>query len=86
MLAMALYLQRYCKDKSHADTIRQNEQRWVEQRWVERNKKFLPRDDRSPRLILANYCSEMNFTEDQVDSELDWDYLYSPPEEDPHTE
>ena len=73
MLAMALYLQRYCADRSHAETIRQNEHRWVE-----RNKQFLPRDDRSPRLILANYCAEMNFSEDQVDNELDWDYLYAP--------
>ena len=77
MLAMALFLQRYCKDRSHAETIRQNEHRWVE-----RNKKYLPRDDRSPRLILANYCAEMNFTEDQVDNELDWDYLYAPTAED----
>ena len=45
-------------------------------------KKYLPRDDRSPRLILANYCAEMNFTEDQVDRELDWEYLYAPPAED----
>lgn len=79
MLAMALYLQRYCKDKSHAEAIRQNEHRWVE-----RNKRYLPRDDRTPRLILANYCAEMNFSEDQVDNELDWDYLYAPSAEEPH--
>ena len=77
MLAMALFLQRYCQDRTHAETIRQNEARWVE-----RNKKFLPRDDRSPRLILANYCAEMNFTEDQVDNELDWEFLYAPTAED----
>ena len=76
MLAMAIYLKRYCKDKSHSEVIRQNELRWVE-----RNKKFLPRDDRSPRLVLANYCTEMNFTEEQVDNELDWDFLYAPPAE-----
>ena len=47
----------------------------AEQRWVERNKRHLPRDDRTPRTILANYCAEMNFTEDMIDSQLDWDYL-----------
>ena len=73
MLAMALYLQRYCKDKSHAEAIRQNEHRWVE-----RNKRYLPRDDRTPRLILANYCAEFEFTEDMVDMEMDWDFLHDP--------
>ena len=70
MLGMAIWLLRYFKDKSNSDTMKA-----VEARWVERNKKFLPRDDRSPRTILANYCAEMVFSEDQVDSELDWDFL-----------
>lgn len=73
MLAMTLFLQQYCKDRGHEEIIRQNELCWVE-----RNKKFLPRDDHSPCLILANYCTEMDFTEDKIDSELDWDYLSTP--------
>jgi hypothetical protein len=70
MLAMALFLKRYSSDRGNADAIRA-----AEARWIERNKKFLPRDDRTPRTILANYCSELNFQEDAVDAELDWDYL-----------
>jgi hypothetical protein len=70
MLAMALFLKRYSSDRGNADSIRA-----AEARWIERNKKFLPRDDRTPRTILANYCSELNFQEDAVDAELDWDYL-----------
>ena len=70
MLAMAIWLLRYFKDKSNSGTMRA-----VETRWVDRNKKFLPRDDRTPRTILANYCAEMEFTEDKIDSELDWDFL-----------
>lgn len=73
MLGMAIWLLRYFKDKSNTDTMAA-----VEARWVERNKKFLPRDDRTPRTILANYCTEMEFTEEQVDDELDWDYLSAP--------
>lgn len=70
MLGMALFLQRYSGNRSNQDTIRE-----AEARWVERNKRHLPRDDRTPRTILANYCAEMNFTEDKIDSELDWDFL-----------
>ena len=78
MLGMAIWLLRYFKDKSNSDTMQA-----VETRWVERNKKFLPRDDRSPRTILANYCAEMDFTENMVDSELDWDFLSATADEDP---
>lgn len=70
MLAMALFLQRYSQDRANSTTMKE-----AEERWVQRNKKFLPRDSRSPHTILANYCAEMEFTEDQVDMELDWDYL-----------
>ncbi len=73
MLAMALFLKRYASDRNNQDTICD-----AELHWKERNKKFLPRDDRSPRTILANYCSELNFTKDTVDDELDWDFLASP--------
>lgn len=66
MLAMAVFLLEYCKVKSHVEVIHQSENCWVK-----RNKKFLPHDDQSSWLILANYCAEMNFTEEQVDSELD---------------
>jgi hypothetical protein len=45
---------------------------------VERNKPFLPRDERSPRTILAHYCAELEFSEDKVDKEMDWDFLYDP--------
>lgn len=78
MLGMAIWLLRYFKDKSNTDTMQA-----VEARWVERNKKFLPRDDRSPRTILANYCAEMEFSENKVDSELDWDFLSATADEDP---
>ena len=40
--------------------------------------KFLPRDDRTPRTVLANYCAELQFTKDKVDSELDCDFLSDP--------
>jgi hypothetical protein len=70
MLAMALFLKRYSSDRGNQATIRD-----AESRWLERNKKHLPRDDRSPRTILTNYCAELNFTEDSVDGELDWGYL-----------
>ena len=71
MLAMALFLQRYCKDRANQDTIDASEARWVE-----RNKRFLPRDDRTPRTVLANYCAELQFSEDTVDAELDWPFLH----------
>lgn len=70
MLGMALFVKRYFSDRSNQDSIRE-----AEARWTERNKKFLPRDDRTPRTILANYCAELNFHEDTVDAELDWDFL-----------
>ena len=44
-------------------------------RWVECNKSHLTHDNWTPRRILANYSAEMNFTEDKIDSELDWDYF-----------
>jgi hypothetical protein len=77
MLGMAIWLLRYFKDKSNADTMAA-----VETRWVERNKKYLPRDDRTPRTILANYCAEMEFTDEKVDAELDWDFLSAMADED----
>jgi hypothetical protein len=70
MLAMALFLQRYSRDRNNAAIIKE-----AEEQWVQRNKKFLPRDDRTPKTILANYCAELEFSEDQVDAELDWDFL-----------
>jgi hypothetical protein len=70
MLAMALYLQRYSRDRNNVDTIKE-----AEERWVTRNKRFLPQDSRTPRTILANYCSELQFGEDKVDAELDWPSL-----------
>jgi hypothetical protein len=73
MLAMALFLQRYSRDRNNAAIIKE-----AEERWVQRNKKFLPRDNRSPQTILANYCAELEFSEDQVDAELDWDFLVDP--------
>ena len=73
MLGMALFLQRYCKDRANTDAIKESEQRWIE-----RNKKFLPRDDRTPRTVLANYCAELQFSEDTVDMELDWEFLSNP--------
>ena len=73
MLAMAIFVNRYSRNRDNATAIRE-----IEARWVERNKPHLPRDDRSPRTILANYCAEMDFSEEQVDFELDWDYLHDP--------
>jgi hypothetical protein len=73
MLAMALFIQRYARNRSNAELMKT-----LEANWVERNKPFLPRDDRTPRTILANYCAEFEFGEDKVDSELDWDFLYDP--------
>ena len=73
MLAMALFIQRYARNRSNADLMKA-----LEAHWVERNKPFLPRDDRSPRTILATYCAEFEFTEDMVDMEMDWDFLHDP--------
>ena len=73
MLAMALFIQRYARDRSNAEVIKA-----LEAQWVERNKPFLPRDDRMPRTILANYCAEFEFSEDMVDTEMDWDFLTEP--------
>lgn len=70
MLGMALFVKRYSSDRSNQESIRE-----AEARWKERNKKFLPRDDRTPRTILANYCAELDFHEDTVDAELDWEFL-----------
>ena len=81
MLAMAIFLVRYFKEKSNAASMQE-----AETRWVGRNKRYLPRDDRTPRTILANYCAEMEFSEDQVDSELDWDFLFAPGAEDHHAD
>lgn len=72
-LAMAIFTNRYFRNRDNANAIRE-----LEARWVERNKPHLPRDDRTPRTILANYCAEMEFSEEQVDYELDWDYLHDP--------
>ena len=73
MLAMALFIQRYARNRSNAELMKA-----LEAQWVERNKPFLPRDDRSPRTILANYCAEFEYGEDKVDSEMDWDFLHDP--------
>jgi hypothetical protein len=70
---MALFIQRYSHNRSNAEVVKE-----AELRWIERNKPFLPRDDRTPRTILANYCAEFDFSEDKVDKELDWDYLFDP--------
>ena len=81
MLAMALFIQRYARDRSNAEVIKA-----LEAHWVERNKPFLPRDDRTPQTILANYCAEFNFNEDLVDMEMDWDYLNDPSADEGHAE
>ena len=73
MLAMAIFVNRYSRNRDNATALRE-----IEARWVERSKPHLPRDERSPRTILANYCAEMEFSEEQVDYELDWDYLHDP--------
>ena len=73
MLAMALFLQRYSRDRTNAAILKE-----AEERWMQRNKPFLPRDDRTPRTILANYCAELNFQEDKVDGEMDWEFLHDP--------
>ena len=73
MLAMAIFVNRYSRNRDNATALRD-----IEARWVERNKPHLPRDERTPRTILANYCAEMEFSEEQVDYELDWDYLHDP--------
>ena len=70
---MALFIQRYARNRSNADLMKA-----LEAHWIERNKPFLPRDDRSPQTILANYCAEFEFTEDTVDAEMDWDFLHDP--------
>ena len=70
---MALFLQRYSKNRDNLSTIKE-----AETRWVECNKKHLPRDTWTPRTILANYCAELQFAEDQVDNELDWEFLHDP--------
>ena len=73
MLAMAIFLQRYSRNKLNVEVIKE-----AEARWTTRNKPYLPRDDRTPRTILANYCAELHFDEDKVDAELDWEFLYDP--------
>jgi hypothetical protein len=73
MLAMALFIQRYARNRSNAELMKA-----LEAHWIERNKPFLPRDDRTPRTILANYCAEFEYAEDKVDSEMDWDFLHDP--------
>lgn len=73
MLAMALFIQWYARNRSNAELMKA-----VEAHWVERNKPFLPRGDRTPRTILANYCAEFDFGEDKVDMEMDWDFLHDP--------
>ncbi len=73
MLAMAIFLQRHSRNRSNAEVLKE-----AEERWLTRNKPFLPRDDCTPRTILANYCEELQFPSDQVDNELDWDYLHDP--------
>ncbi len=73
MLAMAIFLQRYSRNKLNVEVIKE-----AEERWTTRNKPYLPRDDRTPRTILANYCAELQFDEDKVDAELDWEFLYDP--------
>ncbi len=71
MLGMALFLTQYTQSLDNYTMVQE-----AEQRWIERNKKHLPRDDCTPLTILANYCAEMQFTEDQADSEFDWAYLH----------
>ena len=67
MLAMALFLRRYCRDRNNQETITASEACWVEH-----NNKFLPKDNRTPHTVLANYCLELQFMEDTMDNELDW--------------
>ena len=47
----------------------------AEQNWKEKNKKWVSTS--APRKILARYCSVVGVPEEQIDSELDWDMLYS---------
>ena len=70
MLAMALLLQRYSSNRNNEQVIKE-----ADERWVQCNKRFLLRDNRLPCTILANYCAELDFTEDLVDAELDWHYF-----------
>ena len=70
---MALFMQRYSGNKENSEKLKE-----LEKRWVERNKPFLPNDTRHPHTILANYRTEMAFSEDHVDGELDWDFLTDP--------
>ena len=72
MLAMALFIQRYARNRSNAELKKALEANWVERK----NKPFLPRDDRTPRTIWANYCAEFEFGEGKVDREMDWDFLH----------
>ena len=69
-LGMAIYMRLYCSDKRNKPIMDE-----AEQNWNEKNKKWVT--DSPPRKILARYCSVVGVPETQVDSELDWDMLYS---------
>lgn len=72
MFAMATFLQGYCKNCDNSNKICE-----AVLRWLECNKPHLPHNDHTPCTILVNYCVEMQFTEDRIDSKMDWDYLSS---------
>ena len=70
MVAMGLFLRRYMADQKNSSAIKESEQNWLQ-----RNSDFLPSNDISPRRILPCYCEVINFHEDQVDLECDWDFF-----------
>jgi hypothetical protein len=69
-LGMAIYMRLYCRDKKNKPIMDE-----AEQNWNQKNKKWV--SESTPRKILARYCSVVGVPEEQIDSELDWDMLYS---------
>ena len=70
-LGMAIFMRLYCREKGNKSIMDE-----AEQNWKEKNKKWVSSSS-TPRKILTRYCSVVGVPEEQIDSELDWDMLYS---------
>jgi hypothetical protein len=74
-LGMAINMRKYLPNRSNSQAMQV-----CEENWTEKNKKWVSMDV-PPRKLLTRYCESVGMSIDQVDEELDWDLLYSSPED-----
>ena len=74
-LGMAICMRKYLPNRSNSQAMQV-----CEENWTEKNKKWIT-PTVPPRKLLTRYCESSGLSIDQVDEELDWDLLYSSPED-----